>query len=127
MTTDLIGQRVSIQYHHGGPVTEGIVRAIDLSRKDYTADMILVIQKDDGTLSLHTGCIVTVVKPASPDLKIKDDMVVWVDKGKVCFEVMFEDDSGYRLTMPPSTAAELGSALRSNAVKANKEVVDDKS
>lgn len=60
----------------------------------------------------------------TPDMKIKDDMVVWVEGGKVLFEVRFEDDSGYRLTLPPSTAAELGSALSRNAVKANKEVVD---
>jgi hypothetical protein len=126
MTTDLIGQRVAVKYLRDGPELQAVIRGVQLTGKpgDHFASLLLVLETDQGSLVTHQGGFITIVKPASPDLKIKDDMVVWVDKGKVLFEVRFEDDSGYRLTLPPSTAADLGSALKRNAVKANKEYTD---
>lgn len=115
MNTDLIGQRVAIGYHGGATGIEGVVRAIELSRKDFSADLVLVVQKDDGVLVTRTGGKVTVVKQPPAEMKIKDDMKVWVDKGKVCFEVVFEDERGFRLMMPPSTALELANVLVRNA------------
>jgi len=50
-------------------------------------------------------------------------MLFWTAEGKVLFEVRFEDDSGYRLTLSPEDAEELAKYLISKAKKA-KEYTD---